>query len=137
MVPFFSCSMSVWMYFHVINGLIKKRERTDRESGRGTDQFRLINIINIADTDQPFRYLLKVNLQLQFSDMKKDMGNTDRVIRIVLALVVAVLYFTNVISGTLAYVLLAIAGIFVLTSFFGSCLLYRLFGIDTRTAKKI
>ena len=67
--------------------------------------------------------------------MKMNLGNTDRVIRMILALVIAILYFTNVISGTLAYVLLALAGIFLLTSFFGRCLLYSLFGINTRSAK--
>jgi len=64
------------------------------------------------------------------------MGNIDRFIRILAAVIVAVLYFTNTITGTLAYVLMAIAGIFILTSFIGFCPLYSLLGINTCVAKK-
>lgn len=63
--------------------------------------------------------------------MKKNMGGTDRIIRIVLALAVGALYYFNVIEGTLAYVLLAVAGIFVLTSFVSFCPLYTIFGFKT------
>lgn len=59
------------------------------------------------------------------------MGSTDKIIRILIALVVGVLYFTNVISGTLAIVLGAFALIFVLTSFISFCPLYMLLGINT------
>ena len=68
--------------------------------------------------------------------MKKNMGSTDKVVRIVIAAVIAVLYFTNYISGTLAIVLLAIAVIFVITSFIGFCPLYQLFGISTKKIKQ-
>ena len=68
--------------------------------------------------------------------MKKNMGNTDRLIRILLAALVAVLYFTNTITGTLGIVLLVIAGIFVLTSFISFCPVYSLFGFNTCPAKK-
>jgi hypothetical protein len=64
--------------------------------------------------------------------MKKNMGTIDKVIRILVAIVIAVLYFTNVISGTLAYVLLAVAVIFVLTSLLGFCPLYLPFSLSTR-----
>lgn len=67
--------------------------------------------------------------------MKKNMGTTDRLIRIVLAVVVAILYFTNTISGTLAIVLGVLAVIFVLTSLISFCPLYAPFGINT-CAKK-
>jgi hypothetical protein len=60
------------------------------------------------------------------------MGTIDKVIRILVAIVIAVLYFTNVISGTLAYVLLAVAVIFVLTSLLGFCPLYLPFSLSTR-----
>jgi hypothetical protein len=63
--------------------------------------------------------------------MKKNMGNTDRMIRVLLAVIVAVLFFTNVISGTLALVLGIVAGIFVLTSLVSFCPLYPIFGIST------
>lgn len=59
------------------------------------------------------------------------MGNTDRTIRILVAIVIAVLFFTNIISGTLGIVLLVLAGVFVLTSLFGFCPLYTLIGIST------
>ena len=67
--------------------------------------------------------------------MKKNMGVIDRVVRILIAVVVAVLYFTHVISGTLGIILLIVAGILVLTSVVGLCPLYLLFGISSR--KKI
>jgi hypothetical protein len=63
--------------------------------------------------------------------MKKNMGSIDKIVRIVLALVVVVLYFTNVVSGTLGIVLLVVAGIFVLTSLISFCPLYLPFGIST------
>lgn len=63
--------------------------------------------------------------------MKKNMGTADRVIRLIIAGLVATLYFTNTISGILGIVLLALAGIFVLTSFISFCPLYTLFGIKT------
>jgi len=64
--------------------------------------------------------------------MKKNMGTTDRILRIAAAIVIAVLYFTHVISGTLAIILLVIAGIFILTSFISFCPLYFPFGFSTR-----
>ncbi|RMG26120.1 MAG: DUF2892 domain-containing protein [Bacteroidetes bacterium] len=63
--------------------------------------------------------------------MKKNMGTLDRVIRVVIALIVGVLYFTGTISGTAAIVLGAISVIFVLTSLVGFCPLYALVGIKT------
>lgn len=67
--------------------------------------------------------------------MKKNMGNVDRLIRVLLALVVVGLYYFNVIEGTLAYVLLALAGIFVLTSLISFCPLYAPFGLSTCKTK--
>ena len=68
--------------------------------------------------------------------MKKNMGNTDRIIRIILAAIVAVLYFTNIIPGTLGIVLLVLAGVFVVTSFVSFCPLYALVGLNTCPSKK-
>lgn len=59
------------------------------------------------------------------------MGSIDRIIRIVIAIVIIALYFTNIISGTLALVLLGLAGIFILTSLISFCPLYTLFGMNT------
>ncbi len=63
--------------------------------------------------------------------MKKNMGSTDRIIRLALAVLVAVLYFSNVISGTLGIILLIFAFVFVLTSLASFCPLYPLFGLNT------
>ncbi|MFE3869068.1 DUF2892 domain-containing protein [Flavobacterium sp. LS2P90] len=60
------------------------------------------------------------------------MGSTDRIIRISAAVLIAILYFTNTISGTLALVLGAFAIIFILTSFISVCPLYMPFGLSTR-----
>jgi hypothetical protein len=67
--------------------------------------------------------------------MKKNMGLADKTIRILIAAAVAILYFTNVLSGTLAIVLLIFSGIFILTSFISFCPLYWPFGINTRGKK--
>jgi hypothetical protein len=68
--------------------------------------------------------------------MKKNMGNADRIIRVIIAVIIAALYFTNVISGTLGIVLLALAGIFVLTSLVSFCPLYAPFGLSTCKTKE-
>jgi len=63
--------------------------------------------------------------------MKKNMGTIDRIIRVLVALVLLVLFAANIISGTAAIVLLALSGIFILTSFVSFCPLYLPFGIST------
>lgn len=63
--------------------------------------------------------------------MKRNMGNTDKVIRLLVAAAIAILYFTNVISGTAAIVLGVLAIVFALTSFISFCPLYLPFGINT------
>ena len=63
--------------------------------------------------------------------MKKNMGNADRIIRLIIAAIIGILYFTNTISGTLAIIFLAVAAIFTLTSIISSCPLYIIFGIKT------
>ncbi len=68
--------------------------------------------------------------------MKKNMGSADKFIRILIAVVVGILYYMGVITGTLGIVLLVLAGVFVLTSFVSFCPLYAPFGIDTGCKKK-
>ena len=63
------------------------------------------------------------------------MGNADRILRIIIAAVVAVLFFSNIITGTLGIVLLAVAGIFLLTGFISFCPLYTIFGLSTCKVK--
>jgi len=64
------------------------------------------------------------------------MNSTDRIIRIVFAVVVAGLYFGDIINGTLAYVLIGLASILLLTSIINFCPLYNLFGISTCKIKE-
>ena len=68
--------------------------------------------------------------------MKANMGSTDKVIRILAAILIGVLYFTQVISGTTAIILLILAGIFIITSFISFCPLYLPFGISTKPTEK-
>lgn len=67
--------------------------------------------------------------------MKKNMGNLDKGIRVLVAIAIALLYYFDKIEGTLAYVLMAFAIIFLLTSLVSYCPLYRLFGINTCKVK--
>ncbi|OOG72683.1 DUF2892 domain-containing protein [Flavobacterium sp. A45] len=67
--------------------------------------------------------------------MKKNMGATDKLIRSIIGIIIAILYYAGIITGTLAIVLLAFAIIFLLTSFISFCPLYTLLGINTN--KKI
>ncbi|MEQ8424224.1 MAG: DUF2892 domain-containing protein [Cyclobacteriaceae bacterium] len=69
--------------------------------------------------------------------MKKNMGNADRIIRIILALVFASLYFTGTIAGTLGLVLMVLAAVFALTSLVSFCPLYAIVGLNTCPAKKM
>ncbi len=59
------------------------------------------------------------------------MGSADRIIRTVIALVIAGLYFSGIISGTLAIVLAVIAAVFIFTSLVSFCPLYKILGIQT------
>lgn len=64
--------------------------------------------------------------------MKKNVGTIDKVVRILAAVMIAVLYFTHILSGTVALVLLALAGIFIITAFLNFCPIWWAFGISTR-----
>jgi hypothetical protein len=63
--------------------------------------------------------------------MKTNMGNTDRMIRVILAIVFSALFFTGTVTGTLGTVLLVLGGVFLATSVVGFCPLYTLVGINT------
>jgi len=60
------------------------------------------------------------------------MGTLDRAIRTLIAIAIAVLYFTDRISGTVALVLGVLAVVFLLTSFVAWCPIYSPLGISTR-----
>lgn len=64
------------------------------------------------------------------------MGTLDKAIRIVVALIIAGLYFAGILSGTVAIVLLVLAAIFIITSFMSFCPLYLPFGISTKKKDK-
>jgi len=63
--------------------------------------------------------------------MKKNMSNIDKLIRILIAVAAAFLYYFNVLEGTLAYVVMAVAIVLLVTSLINFCLLYKVFGINT------
>jgi len=68
--------------------------------------------------------------------MKKNMGTLDRIFRVVVAAIIAALYFTGTLTGTLGLVLLVLAGVFVATSLVSFCPLYTLFGLSTCPVKE-
>ena len=63
--------------------------------------------------------------------MKKNMGNADRIIRVLLAVVFAALYFSGTVTGTLGIVLVVLGAVFLLTSLMSFCPLYTLVGLST------
>lgn len=68
--------------------------------------------------------------------MKKNMGNVDKIVRILLAIVFIALYFTNTVTGTLGIVLIAFSAVFALTSLVSFCPLYMILGVNTCSTKK-
>ena len=68
--------------------------------------------------------------------MKTNMGSVDRIVRVVLAAIVAVLYFTGQISGVAALILGILAVVFLATSAFAFCPLYAPFGISSKGKAK-
>lgn len=63
--------------------------------------------------------------------MKNNIGSIDKALRVLIALVFGILFFTHVINGTLGIVLLALATVFILTSLVSFCPLYLPFNIST------
>jgi hypothetical protein len=68
--------------------------------------------------------------------MKTNVGNIDKAVRIVLAIVFAALYFTGTVSGTIGIILLVLGIVFAATSLIGFCPLYAMFGMSTCPVKK-
>lgn len=67
--------------------------------------------------------------------MKKNLGSIERILRVFVALVVGILYFTNQISGVATIVLGVIAGAFILTSSLGFCPIYASLGFLTKKSE--
>ena len=80
-------------------------------------------------------YLIQQINKIKLMIMKKNMGIIDKAVRLVIAVVVVILAFTKVITGTLAIVLLILSAIFVITSLISFCPLYWPFGINTGKKK--
>jgi len=70
------------------------------------------------------------------SIMKKNMGSADKLIRLMVAAIIVVLYFMGILSGTLGIVFLVIAAVFAVTSFVSFCPLYVPFGFSTAAKQK-
>ncbi len=68
--------------------------------------------------------------------MKKNMGVFDKGLRFVIAVIIGVLYFANIISGTVALTALVIGVVLIVTSLIGTCPLYLPFGISTEKKTK-
>lgn len=68
--------------------------------------------------------------------MKQNMGSADRILRIIIAAILAWLYFSGTVTGTIGIVLVVLGGVFVLTSLIGFCPLYTIFGIRTCPRKE-
>ena len=66
--------------------------------------------------------------------MKTNMGTTDKFIRVLIGILIAILYYMEIISGMTAIIILALGIVFLITSLIGFCPLYTIFGI--RTNKK-
>lgn len=67
--------------------------------------------------------------------MKKNIGTTDRIIRLFSAIAIAIFYFAGIISGTIAIILIVIAALLIATSFISFCPIYFPFGFSTRKKK--
>ena len=69
--------------------------------------------------------------------MKKNLGSTERVIRIILAAILGFLYYNNTIAGTLGIIVLVVAVVLLVTSFVSFCTLYAMLGLKTRHTKTV
>jgi hypothetical protein len=63
--------------------------------------------------------------------MKKNMGSTDKIIRLIVAIILATLSYMGIVKGTVGIVFYAVAIVFALTSMIRFCPLYVPFGIST------
>lgn len=66
--------------------------------------------------------------------MKKNIGSIDKIVRITIAAIIGLLYFTDTIPGVIGTILIVVSGILVVTSLISFCPIYKLFG-STRSIK--
>jgi hypothetical protein len=69
--------------------------------------------------------------------MKKNLGNLDRVLRLLFGVIVAILYFTNILTGIIGLVLVIAGGILFATALIGFCPLYAILGLNSCPLKKV
>jgi hypothetical protein len=63
--------------------------------------------------------------------MKKNLGTADRIIRLIVAVIFAVLYFGQYVTGTFGIILLVLGVVFALTAVINFCPIYAIFGLST------
>ncbi len=68
--------------------------------------------------------------------MKKNVGTTDRIIRLIMAIIITTLFYAGIISGTIGILLVVLAVVFFATSLVSFCPLYAIFGMNTCPAKE-
>lgn len=68
--------------------------------------------------------------------MKKNMGRTDKIVRLLIAVALLIIYANDIVEGTWGIILLVLAAILVLTSFVSFCPLYSPFHIHTNNRSK-
>ena len=98
---------------------------------------RIAEVINVsARCDFSYRRAMKCIVVLsKRKAMKKNMGYTDRIIRVIMAVIFTTLYFSGSVTGTPGIVLIALSAVFLGTSIIGSCPLYIPLGISTLRKK--
>ncbi|VXA94751.1 YgaP family membrane protein [Maribacter litoralis] len=68
--------------------------------------------------------------------MRKNLGSTDRFIRLFIAVALLTTFYTETVTGTLGYILAAVAGVLIFTTFISFCPIYSLLGINSCKVKK-
>jgi hypothetical protein len=63
--------------------------------------------------------------------MKRNMSNIDRIVRVVIAALFAYLYFAGIVTGGLGIVLVVLGAVFVLTSVVSFCPIYAMLKLST------
>lgn len=96
----------------------------------------MTEVTGFKKRDHLYLNCIKKFLQINLIDMK-NMGKVDRIIRVIIAVVIGVLFYTKVITGTAGIVLLVFAGVFLITSLVSTCPLYLPFGIKTCKTKQV
>ena len=68
--------------------------------------------------------------------MKENVGLTDRLIRVMIAIIFGSVYFMDFATGTMAIVILVLAIIGMVTGILGYCPLYHIVGISSAASKE-